>query len=85
MCDNTEKKQCCGNEKCKKSFSLEGNSGDAYYNDGDYREVKLIQSICDEDDSSVGLILYSLDRNNQHELLNKFLNKQVKITISLIE
>ena len=78
------KHQCC-HDKCKNCFSLEGNSGDLYYNDGVYQEIKLIEPINDTDDSSVGLLLYSMDISNKHELLNKFLNKKIKITISLME
>jgi hypothetical protein len=65
------------------SFSLEGNSGDLFYNDGEYQEIVLTESLDDTTDSSVGLILYSLDRDNKHELLNQFLNKKIKMTISL--
>ena len=77
-------KQCC-QSKCKNSFSLEGNSGELYINEGVYKEITLIEPSNTTDDSYVGLSLHSIDRTEKHDLLNKFLNKNVKISISILD
>ena len=72
-------------ECCKNNFSLEGNSGELYINEDEYREISVIQPTCAADDSYVGMSLHSIDRTGKHEMLNNFLNKNVKFTISIIE
>ena len=67
------------------SFSLEGDSGELYINEDEYREISVIQPANDIDDSYVGMSLHSIDRSGKHEILNKYLNKNVKFTISIIE
>ena len=78
-----EVKQCCKNG-CN-NFSLEGNSGELYINEDEYREISVIQPTCEADDSYVVMSLHSIDRTGKHEMVNKFLNKNVRFTISIIE
>ena len=75
-------KNFCWNTICDNSFSLSGDADDLYYDDGDYKEIKIIHSISDDDDSSVGLALYSIDRSGKHDFLKRFLGKKIKICIA---
>jgi hypothetical protein len=81
----TDQKKCCKENGCKDSFSLEGDSGELYVNEGVYQEITLLEPMYTADDSAVGLSLHSIDRTEKHEVFNKFLNKNVKITISINE
>jgi len=80
-----ERKKCCNNNGCNNSLSLEGNSGDLFTNDGVFQEITVIGPLTCTEDSCIGMSLYSIDRSGKHELLNKFLNKKVKFTISILE
>ena len=84
----SEAKKCCKNPCEENTFSLEGGSdeyGDLYINEDEYREISVIQPTCAADDSCVGMSLHSIDRSGKHEILNKFLNKNLRFTISIIE
>jgi len=81
-----EIKKCCIESGCKKnSFSLEGNSGELFIDGGHFQEITVVQPTSEFDDSCVGLSLHSIDRTGKHEVLNQFLNKNVKFTISILE
>jgi len=85
MCE-IDTKKCCKESGCKDStFSLEGDSGELYVDEGVYKEITLLEPLYTADDSAVGLSLHSIDRTEKHETFNKFLNKNVKITISIQE
>jgi hypothetical protein len=87
MCENQcvpVSENCCGAETCNcDKFSLSGCSGELFLSDekNNYQEIKLVLPTCDTCDSHVALILSSIDRKRNHEILNKFKNKAIKITI----
>jgi hypothetical protein len=64
-------------------FSLTGCSGELFLRnvENDYEEIKLIETTCKTCDSHIALVLSSVDRKGNHEILNKFKNKKIRITI----
>jgi len=77
---------CCG-ENCKcgeNCFSLIGDSNSLYYvhDKENYRSIKLMDEV---DGADVALELTSVDTENKHILLEKFLGKKVEISIRIVE
>jgi hypothetical protein len=89
--EENEKKCCqggctCDKEKECEKFFLTGCSGELFLDDSinNYQEIKLIEPTCGECDSHVALTLSSVDRNGKHDILNRFKNKHIKITIEVV-
>jgi hypothetical protein len=74
---------CC--EKCSNGkFSLVGEANSLYYVSDieNFKSIKLTDEI---DGASIALELTSVDGNDHHTFLERFLNKKIEISIRVVE
>lgn len=62
---------------------LEGFANDLLYDGGNFKTIKLIKC-CEDCNSDIALELSSFNEEGKHDILDKFLDQKIEISIKVI-